>query len=89
MNEEKKTVQKAVKAEGKKVYCGPTIRGVANQYTVFEGGIPAKLEEQAAKSAAIKALIVPLEKFAATRERVERHGTAENILFQKAQAALK
>lgn len=73
----------------KKVYCGPTIRGVANQYTVFEGGIPAKLEELAKESAAIKTLIVPLEKFAVTRERVERSGTSENILFKKAQAYLK
>ena len=56
--------------------------------TIF-GGILAKLQEQAAKSAAIKALIVPLEKFAVTRERVEREGTAEYILFQKARAALK
>ena len=88
MNEEKKAAPKAVEAEGKKVYCGPTIRGVANQYTVFEGGIPAKLEELAAKNAAVKALIVPLEKFAVTRERVERKGTAENILLEKALKAM-
>ena len=88
MSEEKKAAPKAAKAEGKKVYCGPTIRGVANQYTVFEGGIPAKLEELASKNAAVKALIVPLEKFAVTRERVERKGTAENILFEKALKAL-
>ena len=31
MSEEKKAAPKAAKAEGKKVYCGPTIRGVANQ----------------------------------------------------------
>ena len=84
-----KTKQAAEASGGTLVYCGPTIRGVANQYTVFEGGIPTKLQEQAAKSAAIKALIVPLEKFAVTRERVEREGTAEYILFQKARAALK
>ena len=88
MNKEKNAAPKVVKAEGKKVYCGPTIRGVANQYTVFEGGIPAKLEELAEKNAAVKALIVPLEKFAVTRERVEREGTAENILFKKALKAL-
>ena len=44
MSEEKKAAPKAAKAEGKTVYCGPTIRGVANQYTVFDGGIPAKLQ---------------------------------------------
>ena len=89
MSEDKKAVLKVARAKEKMVYCGPTIRGVANQYPVFEGGVPDKLEEWADKSTAIKALIVPLEKFALTRERVERQGTAENVLFQKAQAVLQ
>lgn len=73
----------------KQVYCGPTIRGVAKQYTVFENGLPAKLAELAEQKPVLKALIVPVSKFATTRERVERVGTAESILFAKAAAALK
>ena len=72
----------------KKVYCGPTIRGVARQYTVFEGGIPAKLEELAEGNAAIRSLIVPMDKFAATRMKVEKAGTAENILYNKVKKVL-
>lgn len=44
------------------VYCGPTIRGVAKQYTVFQNGLPAALEEAAQAKPAIRGLIVPLEK---------------------------
>lgn len=96
MSEEKTAVAssaKAIKAKaattGKQVYCGPTIRGVAKQYTVFENGLPAKLAELAEQKPVFKALIVPVSKFATTRERVERVGTAESILFAKAAAALK
>ena len=32
------------KKAGPVVYCGPTVRGVAKQYTVFSGGIPEALE---------------------------------------------
>ena len=79
---------KATQAE-QKVYCGPTIRGVARQYTVFENGLPAKLEALAAEKPVFRALIVPVSKFAVTRERVERAGTAESILYANACAALK
>ena len=33
------------KKAGPVVYCGPTVRGVAKQYTVFSGGIPEALED--------------------------------------------
>lgn len=96
MSEEKTASANSTKATkvkaavtGKQVYCGPTIHGVAKQYTVFENGLPAKLAELAEQKPVLKALIVPVSKFATTRERVERVGTAESILFAKAAAALK
>lgn len=96
MSEEKTAAVSSAKAikvktatTGKQVYCGPTIRGIAKQYTVFENGLPAKLAELAEQKPVFKALIVPVSKFATTRERVERAGTAESILFAKAAAALK
>ena len=70
-------------------YCGPTIKGIAAQGTVFVNGLPDKLTEKITEFPALKGLIVPRSKFAETRVRVEKEGTAENILFKKAVALLK
>lgn len=70
-------------------YCGPTIKGIAAQGTVFVNGLPDKLTEKITEFPALKGLIVPRSKFAETRARVEKEGTAENILFKKAVALLK
>ena len=40
------------------VYCGPTVRGVAKQYTVFCGGIPEALEAVIAIHPEAGALVV-------------------------------
>lgn len=92
MSEKEKTTP-AAKAEDAvveaQVYCGPNIKGVAPQYTVFTDGLPAKLVEKAEAFPIVKALIVPREKFAEMRMKVEKEGTAENILYKKAEALLK
>lgn len=89
MSDEKKTTAAAKKAaevqEEAVVYCGPTIKGLAPQYTVFVGGVPAKLEA----IPVLKALTVPREKFAEMRVKVEQDGTRENTLYQRADALLK
>ena len=69
MSDEKKTTAAvdntpAAKTVEAVVYCGPTIKGVAPQYTVFVGGIPEKLTEIAEEHPVVKALIVPREKLA-------------------------
>lgn len=73
---------------GQVVYCGPTVRGVAKQYTVFAGGIPDELENFIAQHPAAKGLLVSVERFAETRQRVETAKTAENILFHKIKSEL-
>lgn len=92
MSEKEKTTP-AAKAEDAiveaQVYCGPNIKGVAPQYTVFTDGLPAKLVEKAEAFPIVKALIVLREKFAEMRMKVEKEGTAENILYKKAAALLK
>ena len=92
MSEKEKTTP-AAKAEDAvveaQVYCGPNIKGVAPQYTVFTDGLPAKLVEKAEAFPIVKALIVPREKFAEMRMKVEKEGTAENILYKKAAALPK
>ena len=70
-------------------YCGPTIKGIAAQGTVFVNGLPDKLTEKITEFPALKGLIVPRSKFAETRVRVEKEGTAEKIMFKKAVAILK
>ena len=46
------------------VYCGPTVRGVAKQYTVFRGGIPEALEVFIAIHPEAGALVVDVERAA-------------------------
>ena len=64
----KKTTRKAAEAAGTVVYCGPSIRGVARQYTAYNNGIPQGLKEAAEKNKILAALIVPLEELPAPRE---------------------
>ena len=77
MSDEKKTAAAVDKAPAVQAvaYCGPTIKGVAPQYTVFVDGIPEKLAEIAEEHPVVKALIVPREKLAEMRVKVEQNGT--------------
>lgn len=65
------------------VYCGPSVRGVARQYTTYQGGIPGPLKEFIKEHPAARGLIVSTEKFAGVRKRLETHGTAEAIIYKK------
>ena len=65
------------------VYCGPSVRGVARQYTIYQGGIPGSLKEFIKEHPAARGLIVSTEKFASVRRRLETHGTAEAIIYKK------
>lgn len=65
------------------VYCGPSVRNVARQYTVYNGGIPDALKEFIKEHRAAKGLLVSVEKFAQMRKNLETPGTGEFILFRK------
>ena len=56
-----KRTSKAAGAAGTVVYCGPSIKGVARQYTAYNNGIPEGLKQAAEKNKILAALIVPLE----------------------------
>ncbi len=43
------------------VYCGPSIPGVAKQYTAYTNGIPTALAEAIVQQPAMEGLVVPLE----------------------------
>lgn len=70
------------------VYCGPSVRGVARQFTVYTGGIPDALKEFIREHRAAKGLLVGVERFAQVRTRLETPGTAEAILFGKVRSEL-
>lgn len=56
-----KRTKKAAETAGTVVYCGPSIKGVARQYTAYNNGIPEGLKQAAEKNKILAALIVPLE----------------------------
>ncbi len=76
------------KADVTRVYCGPTVRGVAKQYTVFRGGIPEALEAFIAIHPEARALVVDGEALCRDEKRLETAGTAEAILYGKIKSEL-
>lgn len=56
-----KKQKKAAADSGTAVYCGPTIPGVAKQFTFYRDGLPAALEDAKKETPALGGLIVPLE----------------------------
>ena len=93
-NEEKKQKQEEqdeaffAKLPDPCVYCGPSVRNVARQFTVYHGGIPDALKEFIKEHRAAKGLLVSVERFAQVRTRLETPGTGEYILFRKVRAEL-
>lgn len=71
-----------------RVYCGPSVRNVARQYTVYAGEIPDALREFIRTHPAAGGLLVPVEKFAETRRKLETKGTAEAVLYNKVKSEL-
>lgn len=94
MSTEKKTTatqeaQTPAEAVGTVAYCGPTVKGIAPQYTVFVDGLPEKLKEKVEQVPLLNALIVPLDKLAETRVKIDQEGARENILYNKAADLMK
>lgn len=65
------------------VYCGPTMRGVARQYTTFQGGIPDALRDFIKEHPEARQLIVSTAQFPAMRRRLDTTGTAEAKLYKR------
>lgn len=65
------------------VYCGPSVKGVARQFTVYRGGIPKALEDFVEAHKIAKRLLIPEKQFAQMRARLGTPGTGEYILLQK------
>ena len=65
------------------VYCGPTVRGVARQYTIYQGGIPDALRNFIKEHPEARWLIVSTAQFPAMRKRLDTPGTAEAKLYKR------
>lgn len=76
------------KKPGARVYCGPSVRNVVRQYTVYNGDIPDALDAFLTAHPLASNLLVPLDAFAETRRKLETKGTAEAILYQKVKSDL-
>lgn len=73
---------------GAMVWCGPSVRNVVRQYTVFSGGVPEVLEQLLEAHPAAKSLLVPVDRFAQTRRALETKGTAEAVIYNKVKSEL-
>ena len=76
------------KKPGTRVYCGPSVRNVVRQYTVYSGEIPAALTAFFDAHPLARNLLVPLDAFADTRRKLEIKGTAEAVLYAKVKSEL-
>ena len=67
-------------------YCGPTLPGVAKQYTFFTGGtLPAALEAAKEKTPAQAGLLVPLEELPAALPPLREHTGPIYALYRAVQ----
>lgn len=73
----------------KVVYCGPSIKGIATQYTVFTGGIPETMEKIMEKYPAMKSLMVPIDKFAETRNRLNTKESAQALIYAQIETQIR
>ena len=70
------------------VYCGPSVKGVARQYTTYQGGIPDALRKFIQEHPGALGLIVSTGIFPDMRRRLEKHGTKEAELYKAVKAEL-
>ena len=83
-----KATPKAEKADTPMVYCGPSIRGVARQYTVFNGDMPEMLKQFIEEHPIARMLIVPTAEFAEMRRKLETKGSSESVIFKEVKSEL-
>lgn len=71
------------------VYCGPSVRGVARQYTTYQGGIPEVLQTFLLEHPEALDLVVSTLQFPAMLKRLETPGTEEAAVYRKIKEELR
>ena len=80
-----KAPKKTTQATGPVVYCGPTIPGVAVQYTTYTNGPPTALAEAIKEKPVLGGLVVPLDKLLEVRRQFHEGAGRYYTLYRKAQ----
>lgn len=80
-----KDPKKTTQATGPVVYCGPTIPGVAVQYTTYTNGTPTALAEAVKEKPVLGGLVVPLDKLPEVRRQFHDGAGRYYTLYRKAQ----
>lgn len=70
------------------VYCGPSVKGVARQYTVYSGGLPEAVKGFIDKHPIASQLIVPVSKFPEMRTELETKGSRAMLIYNKLRSEL-
>lgn len=65
------------------VYCGPTLRGIAKQYTPFTDGLPESLRQQCEKIPLLHELIVPIDQLSATKSAINTFGSKARMVYDR------
>lgn len=63
-------------------WCGPTVRGVARQFTIFNGGTPKAVQDFCKKYPIAAGLVVPREQFATARKHISEGTGRESVLLR-------
>lgn len=79
----KKHTKPAAVNQSSVVYCGPTIPGVAKQFTVYTGGMPVALVARARDNPAVFGLVVPLDRLPEVMRQL-REGTGRMYTLYRA-----
>lgn len=77
------TAEKEETNEEPVVYCGPSIRNIVRQYTVFDDGIPETLRDFFDEKPIAKTMLIPLSRLAEMRSKLEDKGTPEAVLYRQ------
>lgn len=80
-----KAPKNTTQAAGPVVYCGPTIPGVAVQYTTYTNGTPAALAEAIKEKPALDGLVVPLDQLPEIRRQFHAGVGRYYTLYRNAQ----
>lgn len=85
----KKSKEAATAAKTTVIYCGPTIAGIAKQFTVYTNGIPAALSSKATDIPAISALVISIDELPKAREQLRSGKGSLYAIYAEVQQIIK
>lgn len=71
------------------IYCGPTIIGIAKQFTAYTKGIPEALKNKAVEIPAISALVIPIDELPEAREQLRSGKGSLYAIYTEVQRIIK